>query len=91
MSAKPETAPYRAAFDALPVGALAAKRREAFARFEEIGFPTRREEAWRFTDLRPLQASVLLPLHPNPLPDGEREGPAQREDEGGILGAAADW
>src|SRR5579875_2415809 len=55
MSAKPETAPYRAAF--APTGALADKRREAFARFEEIGFPTRRDEAWRFTDLRPLQSA----------------------------------
>jgi Fe-S cluster assembly protein SufD len=79
MSVKPETAPYRAAF--APAGTLAEKRREAFARFEELGFPTRRDEAWRFTNLRPLQE---IPPHPNPLPDGEREGPAQREGEGAL-------
>ena len=75
MNAKPETAPYRAAF--APAGTLAEKRREAFARFEKLGFPTRREEAWRFTYLRLLQAEVFLP-HPKPLK------PAQREGEGAI-------
>jgi Fe-S cluster assembly protein SufD len=74
-SAKAETGPYRVGF--APAGALAAKRREAFARFEELGFPTRRDEAWRFTNLRPLQE-----FHPRP--SGEREGPAQREGEGAI-------
>src|ERR1700740_1479660 len=59
MSAKPETAPYRAAF--APTGALAEKRREAFARFEELGFPTRRDEAWRFTNLRPLNDKAFAP------------------------------
>jgi len=62
MSAKPETAPYRAAF--APAGALADKRREAFARFEELGFPTRRDEAWRFTNLRPLQEFSPHPSSP---------------------------
>src|SRR5690348_8263981 len=61
MSVKPETAPYRAAF--APTDALAEKRREAFARFEELGFPTRRDEAWRFTNLRPLQQGVYAPSH----------------------------
>ena len=55
MSAKPETALYRAAF--APAGALVEQRRAAFARFEELGYPTRRDEAWRFTDLRPLQSA----------------------------------
>ena len=57
MSAKPETAAYRAAFDAAPGALLVPQRRAALARFEELGFPTRRDEAWRFTDLRPLQAA----------------------------------
>jgi Fe-S cluster assembly protein SufD len=69
MSAKPETAPYRAAF--APAGALAEQRREAFARFEELGYPTRRDEAWRFTDLRPLQS---FPPHPNALAGATRDG-----------------
>jgi Fe-S cluster assembly protein SufD len=64
MSAKPETAPYRAAF--VPAGALAEKRREAFARFEELGFPTRRDEAWRFTNLRPLQDKAFAPADGKP-------------------------
>ena len=59
MNVKPETAPYRAAF--APAGSLAEKRREAFARFETLGFPTRRDEAWRFTNLRPLQDKTFAP------------------------------
>ena len=61
MSAKPETAPYRAAFDAIPKDALADQRRAAWGRFETLGFPTRRDEAWRFSDLKPLQSAALLP------------------------------
>jgi len=63
-SAKPETAPYRAAF--APAGSLAEKRREAFARFETLGFPTRRDEAWRFTNLRPLQDKTFAPATGKP-------------------------
>jgi Fe-S cluster assembly protein SufD len=33
---------------------LAEKRRQAIARFEELDFPHVRQEAWRFTSLRPL-------------------------------------
>lgn len=62
MSAKPETAPYRAAFDAAPQSGLAEARRKAMVHFEELGFPTRRNEAWRFTNLRPLASP--LPPHP---------------------------
>ena len=51
--------PYRAGF--APAGALAEKRRNAFTRFEELGFPTRRDEAWRFTNLRPLQETAFAP------------------------------
>jgi Fe-S cluster assembly protein SufD len=64
MSAKPETAPYRVGF--APSGALAEKRREALARFEELGFPTRREEGWRFTNLRPLQEKAFAPAIDKP-------------------------
>ncbi len=35
--------------------AIARQRREAFARFETLGLPTRRQEAWRLTDLSGLQ------------------------------------
>jgi Fe-S cluster assembly protein SufD len=36
--------------------AIARLRREAFARFEALGLPTRQQEAWRFTDLSALTA-----------------------------------
>ena len=80
MSAKPETAPYRAAF--APTGALAEKRREAFARFEELGFPTRRDEAWRFTNLRPLNE---IPPHP----PAARVPPSPQRGEGWGEGLGA--
>ncbi len=35
--------------------AIARLRREAFARFETMGLPTRQQEAWRLTDLSGLQ------------------------------------
>lgn len=56
--------PYRQSF-----AAFMAERREpelmsrlrqaAFARFETLGWPTRRQEAWRFTDLAALQSLEL--------------------------------
>lgn len=62
---KPAAAPYLAAFDhrsrASEPRWLTAGRTEALRRFGELGFPTRREEAWRFTDLRPLQSAVFTP------------------------------
>ncbi|HWE72043.1 MAG TPA: Fe-S cluster assembly protein SufD, partial [Stellaceae bacterium] len=75
MSGKPETAPYRAAF--APSDALADKRREAFARFEALGFPTRRDEAWRFTNLRPLNEI-------SPHPPAARVPPSPQRGEGAI-------
>ena len=59
MAVHPETAPYLDAFRARDGGAeprwLAERRAAAIERFAALGFPTRREEAWRFNDLRPLQ------------------------------------
>lgn len=76
MSVKAETMPYRAAFDgrAAKSGALAAQRAEALARFEQLGFPTRRDEAWRFTDVKPLQRRAFAPAEPGPhaIPDLDR-------------------
>jgi Fe-S cluster assembly protein SufD len=48
---------YRALFEAqpLPAGALGALRRAALARFLESGFPTQRDEAWKYTNLRRLE------------------------------------
>ena len=35
-------------------GWIQALRREAFARFEALGFPTAQDEAWRYTGLQPI-------------------------------------
>ena len=56
--------PYRQAFAGFMANrresdAIIRLRREAFARFETLGWPTRQQEAWRFTDLSALQALAL--------------------------------
>ncbi len=40
---------------------LTARRDAGMKRFGEIGFPTRKQENWRFTDLRPLTLAPILP------------------------------
>ena len=40
---------------------LGASRDAARARFAESGFPTRRHEAWRFTELKSLTATAFAP------------------------------
>ena len=42
-----------------------AERAAAFAAFAEVGLPTRRNEAWHYTDLRSAMA-VAAPLAPAP-------------------------
>jgi Fe-S cluster assembly protein SufD len=69
--------PYRQRFatfmtDRREPEALTRLRREAFARFEALGWPTRQQEAWRLTDLSALQALTLQP-------------PAEALIEAGIL------
>jgi Fe-S cluster assembly protein SufD len=68
MIVKTETAPYIEAFrDRIAPGEpswLAERRAAALASFGDKGFPTRRQEAWRFTDLRPLQRAVFPPAAP---------------------------
>lgn len=75
--AKPEARPYLDA--ARPYARepewLVQHRRRALARFAELGFPSRRGEAWRYLDLRPLQQAPLLPvggatITPRGLPAG---------------------
>lgn len=65
MIVKSEATPYIEAFRAGQRGAespwLAERRQAALARFGELGFPTRRQEGWRFNDLRPLQRSPFPP------------------------------
>jgi Fe-S cluster assembly protein SufD len=60
---KSEAQPYleAARLDAGEPEWLAQQRRRALARFAELGFPSRRGEAWRYLDLRPLEQAPLLP------------------------------
>jgi Fe-S cluster assembly protein SufD len=46
-------------------------RKAALARFTELGFPTTRDEDWRFTNLAPLARTVFR------LPDGAGPGPTR--------------
>ena len=50
---------------------LGWRRDAAIKRFGELGFPTRRQESWRFNDLRPLTRNVFAPAR-----DGATAEPA---------------
>jgi Fe-S cluster assembly protein SufD len=60
MSVAAETDVYRARFDSLSASRrtepawLAALRTEAMERFEARGFPTTRDEAWKYTSVAPI-------------------------------------
>ena len=60
-------------------------REDAFARFAEVGFPTTRDEDWRFTNVTPitraqfrLPGSALVQLPPAELKSWNIEGSAAR-------------
>ena len=61
---KPEARPYLEAAwpEQSEPGWLTQLRRRNLARFAEQGFPSRRGEAWRSLDLRPLEQAPLLPV-----------------------------
>jgi Fe-S cluster assembly protein SufD len=65
MAVHPETSPYRDAFAARTGAAepswLGTRRAAALERFAALGFPSRRDEAWRFSDLRPLARHPFPP------------------------------
>ena len=69
---KAETKPmtvYEQAFLArLPEGPewLQAKRQQAFSRFEGLGFPNHRQEAWKYISLRPFLDTPFEPYEPAP-------------------------
>src|SRR5205085_3319231 len=64
---KPEARPYLEAFGrdfgghAREPDWLAGQRRRSLARFAELGFPSRRSEAWRYLDLRALEQRPIAP------------------------------
>ncbi|MEC4591718.1 MULTISPECIES: Fe-S cluster assembly protein SufD [Nitrospirillum] len=75
-----DSAPFRDAFDQVLATVaepawLTTRRRVAMDRFALLGFPTRRQEAWRFTDLEPLITAPPLPAPPLPATGGG-DGPA---------------
>ncbi len=50
---------FAAAAAAAPDGALGPLRQEAFDRFTELGFPTSRDEDWRFTSVAPIARTAF--------------------------------
>jgi Fe-S cluster assembly protein SufD len=65
---KPEARPYLEAFGRDGLGRhrgepdwLAGYRKGSLVRFAELGFPSRRSEAWRYLDLRALEQNPMLP------------------------------
>lgn len=64
---------YRAAFEArwTASDALIELRRAALERFIAAGFPTQRDEAWKYTNLRRLQARTFAPAGPSAVAVGE--------------------
>ena len=72
---KPEARPYLDAFREAGDEPewLRRARRVSLNRFAELGFPTRRNESWRYLDLRRLEERPMLPAvaaEPTPLPVG---------------------
>src|SRR5215471_15469854 len=69
---KPEARPYLEAFGRDrhrdDPDWLARYRWRSLARFAELGFPSRRSEAWRYLDLRALEENPMLPAGmPHPI------------------------
>jgi Fe-S cluster assembly protein SufD len=50
---------------------LSRLRRDAFARFEALGFPTPHDEAWRYTGIQPITGTAWAPAG-SELPRGAR-------------------
>src|SRR6516165_1361414 len=61
---KPETRPYLETFGRVRRKGdpdwLAGYRHRSLARFAELGFPSRRSEAWRYLDLHRLEQRPML-------------------------------
>ena len=47
--------------------ALQALRERGFSRFAELGFPSMRQEAWRFTNVGPLARTAFVRATPRPV------------------------
>jgi Fe-S cluster assembly protein SufD len=65
---------------------LKSIRAEARARLDKLGFPTTRQEEWRFTNMSPLLQIPLHPAAPNGRPVTARDvAPFRLETEGHCL------
>jgi Fe-S cluster assembly protein SufD len=71
MSVAAETDVYRSLFERRQAAArgaepgwLQALRREAMERFETLGFPTTRDEAWKYTSVAPIARTPFEPAAP---------------------------
>jgi Fe-S cluster assembly protein SufD len=75
---------YRAVRGSLPgSSAVAAGRDAAFARFERLGLPHRRVEAWKYTDLR-ARMKEAAPVAPKPPADAAARMHAALSTFGGL-------
>ena len=61
-------APFLDALGSVPQDGLGAVRAAGRARFAESGFPTRRSEAWRFTELRKFSETRFVPATAETVP-----------------------
>ena len=70
VATSPATAHYREAFERLrpALGGTVARRTAAIERFTELGFPAARDEAWKYTSLRRLEARRFAPAVPSTTP-----------------------
>jgi Fe-S cluster assembly protein SufD len=51
---------------------LAERRKQAIARFADVGFPTTRQEEWRFTDVKPIARTGFVEAAEAAVSDWER-------------------
>ena len=49
---------------AAPASWLQRLRENAMARFEEVGFPTTKDEEWKYTNVAPIAKADFAPLLP---------------------------
>ena len=64
------TNPYAAAFERLPASGrewLDGLRESGMRRFAELGFPTTKDEEWRFTNVAQIARTVFEPAAPAPV------------------------
>jgi Fe-S cluster assembly protein SufD len=69
--------PYAAAFEQLPGAGpawLGAMRSTAMQRFAQLGFPTTKDEEWRFTNVAPIARTAFRAAEPARVSAGDVEG-----------------